>query len=90
MKPTLYIAAFILCGLSAFCSVLLWVNEQSTIEVAFLFGGFALGLELCKFAFFPIAAKLKGILSAGLYLVALALSTSCVGSQTQPSLLHRR
>jgi len=73
MKSALYTATILLCALSAFCSVLLWVSEQNTVEAKVLFGGFALGLELCKFAFFPMAAKLKGILSAGLYSIAFAL-----------------
>ncbi len=78
MKTPLYIAAIVLCGLSALCSVLMWSGEQNTLAASILFGGFALGLEFCKFAFFPIAAKIKSILSAGLYLVAFVLLLASV------------
>jgi len=79
-RLALNIAAPLLCVLSASCSIYLWASEQSTVETMVLFGGFALGLELCKFGFFPWARELKGIWSAALYLVAFVLVLISVGA----------
>lgn len=63
-----YLAAMLLCGISLFCSVALWYTEQPTLIGSLIFGGFAAGLEICKFIFFPAAARSKGLSKFGLNL----------------------
>lgn len=57
-KASLYFCVVILCGGSLLCSVAMWASEQSTLFLSVLFGAFFSALEVCKFAFFPIAASL--------------------------------
>ncbi len=68
MRPFTYLAATLLCGISLFCSVALWYSEQPTLIGSLIFGGFAAGLEICKFIFFPFAARSKGLSKFGLNL----------------------
>lgn len=68
MRQFTYVAAILLCGISLFCSVALWYTEQPTLIGSLIFGGFAAGLEICKFIFFPAAARSKGLSKFGLNL----------------------
>lgn len=75
-RVALWIAAFFLCSFSLTASVLLWVLEQQTVPAMVMAGFAAGGVELCKFAFFPIAANLKRfmpIFSAVLYITGTLL-----------------
>jgi len=68
MRLFTYLAAILLCGISLGCSVALWYSEQPTLIGSLIFGGFAAGLEICKFIFFPAAARSKGLSKFGLNL----------------------
>jgi len=53
-KP-LAVAAFLLCGISIIASVLLWISVPTEIFGKWLAGATAIALEICKFAFLPLA-----------------------------------
>ncbi len=72
----LHFAALLLCGGSLLCSVGLWVGEQQTLLAMILAGIFAVALELCKFLFFPVAARQfqqSKIIGALIYFLSLIL-----------------
>lgn len=75
-RLTLLICVVVLCGGSLLCSVGLWSSEQSSLFTQILFGAFFGALELCKFAFFPIAFELfstRKVTGTLLYLLGFVL-----------------
>lgn len=72
-RLTLITSAILLCGTSLFYSVGFWVSIPSSIESKWFAGATAVAAELCKFAFFPIAAGLvKTSVSKGATVYCLA------------------
>lgn len=82
-KWILKTAAILLCAGSMICTVALWVNEQNSLWAMLLAGTFAGSLELCKFAFFPLAARTwetNRATGAFLYLLAGILLVASIGA----------
>lgn len=72
-KAPLFIAAVIFCGGSLLCSIKLGVAEQHSEFDKWLIGSFVVGMEICKFTFFPLAVNQSFAWSAGLNLIASVL-----------------
>ena len=73
IRFALTLAAILLCGISIFCSVVLWYNEMPNSLAAVIFGIAACGVELCKFVFIPVASKRNGLSTVPLVLTGCLL-----------------